>query len=149
MKAKVKATGKIVDGIPIYYGSAGKVYLDVPVDHDIFDRYDLEEVELLEQPSLPDGLEEAARHSEMLTYPMPEDGDIEKVMKVQEARIFHEIGFLAGAEWMKAKMLKGAVECYYGYVNNCTKVFLPEETLKGIKEGYVKIVILKNNECSD
>ena len=39
-----------------------------------------------------------------------------------------------------------AVECYYGYVNNCTKVFLPEETLKGVKEGYVKIVILKNDE---
>ena len=52
-----------------------------------------------------EGLEEAARHSEILTYPMPEDGDIEKVMKAQEARIFHEIGFKAGAEWMKSKML--------------------------------------------
>lgn len=60
MKAKVKATGKIVDGIPIYYGSEGKGYLDVPVDHDIFNRYDLEEVEFLEQPSLPEGLEEVA-----------------------------------------------------------------------------------------
>lgn len=50
---------------------------------------------------------------------------------------------------LKAKMdemMKGAVECYYGYVNNCTKVFLPEETPKGVKEGYAKIVILKNDE---
>ncbi len=51
-------------------------------------------------------LEEAARHSEILTYPMPDDGDIEKVMKVQEARIFHEIGFKAGAEWQKEQMTK-------------------------------------------
>lgn len=57
-----------------------------------------------EQPV--EGLEEAARHSEILTYPMPEDGDIEKVMKVQEARIFHEIGFKAGVEWMKSKYEK-------------------------------------------
>ena len=49
----------------------------------------------------PNDLEEAARHSEILTYPMPEDGDIEKVFKVQEARVFHEIGFIAGAKWQK------------------------------------------------
>lgn len=48
-------------------------------------------------------LEEAARHSEILTYPMPEDGDIEKVFKVQEARAFHEIGFIAGAKWQEEK----------------------------------------------
>ena len=57
-------------------------------------------LDTLEEPVSED-LEEAARHSEMLTYPMPEDGDIEKVMKVQEARIFHDIGFKAGAEWQK------------------------------------------------
>lgn len=62
------------------------------------------------QAELPEGLEEAARHSEMLTYPMPEDGDIEKVMKVQEARIFHEIGFIAGAEWKREQMMEKAVE---------------------------------------
>ena len=50
---------------------------------------------------IPNDLEEAARHSEILTYPMPEDGDIEKVFKVQEARVFHEIGFIAGAKWQK------------------------------------------------
>lgn len=53
------------------------------------------------RPMNSDSLEEAARHSEILAYPMPEDGDIEKVMKVQEARIFHEIGFKAGAQWQK------------------------------------------------
>ncbi len=51
-------------------------------------------------------LEEAARHSEIISYPMPEEADIEKVMKVQEARIFHEIGFKAGAEWQKEQMMK-------------------------------------------
>ena len=53
------------------------------------------------EESVPNDLEEAARHSEILTYPMPEDGDIEKVFKVQEARVFHEIGFIAGAKWQK------------------------------------------------
>ena len=65
-------------------------------------------------------LEEAARHSEILTYPMPDDGDIEKVMKVQEARIFHEIGFKAGAEWQASQMP------------------MPEDTVlfnKGVAEG--------------
>ena len=45
-----------------------------------------------------EGLEEAAQHDAINTYAMPKDGDIEKVMKVQEARILHEIGFKAGAE---------------------------------------------------
>ena len=75
----------------------------------IYDSYEAGELSAYKEildflDSLPDekpseDLEEAARHSEILTYPMPEDGDIEKVMKVQEARIFHEIGFIAGAEW--------------------------------------------------
>lgn len=59
---------------------------------------------------VPNDLEEAARHSEILTYPMPEDGDIEKVFKVQEARVFHEIGFIAGAKWQKEQMMKEAVK---------------------------------------
>lgn len=109
MKAKVKATGKIVDGIPIYYGSEGKGYLDVPVDHDIFDRYDLEEVELLEQPPLPDGLEEAAEKYRRnscnaalrpnVDGPTPEYGGSIKG------------AFIAGAEWQKDKMIEEAAEC--------------------------------------
>lgn len=67
-------------------------------------------ISLLEAEEPDKSLEEAARHSEILTYPMPEDGDIEKVMKVQEARIFHEIGFKAGDEWQKQQMLKVAME---------------------------------------
>jgi hypothetical protein len=42
---------------------------------------------------------------------MPEDGNIDKVFKVQEARIFHEIGFKAGAEWMAKR----------GWLNNKEK----------------------------
>lgn len=58
------------------------------------------------EESVPNDLEEAARHSEILTYPMPEDGDIEKVFKVQEARVFHEIGFIAGAKWGTERFAK-------------------------------------------
>ena len=55
---------------------------------------------LQEQPVCEE-LEEAAQHDAICTYTMPEDGDIEKVFKVQEARVFHEIGFKAGANWQK------------------------------------------------
>ena len=61
----------------------------------------------------PNDLEEAARHSEILTYPMPEDGDIEKVFKVQEARVFHEIGFIAGAKWQKEQDEKEQADLLY------------------------------------
>ena len=49
-------------------------------------------------------LNEAAEHSGITTYSMPEDGDIEKVMEVQKARIFHEIGFKAGVEWQRESL---------------------------------------------
>lgn len=52
-----------------------------------------------EEKKLPEELEEAMQHDAINTYAMPKDGDIEKVMKVQKARILHEIGFKAGAEW--------------------------------------------------
>lgn len=63
-----------------------------------------------DEKPVPADLEEAAQHSEILTYPMPEDGDIEKVFKVQEARVLHEIGFIAGAKWQAGQMMKEAVE---------------------------------------
>jgi len=59
-----------------------------------------------EQPSLPEGLEEAAQHDAILTYKMPEDGDFERANKTLEARIFHEIGFKAGAKWMAEQINK-------------------------------------------
>lgn len=55
-----------------------------------------------------DQLEEAAEKSAILQYEMPTD--VDKAMQVMSARIFHEIGFKAGAEWMKTKMMEGAVE---------------------------------------
>lgn len=73
-----------------------------------------------DEKPVPNDLEEAARHSEILTYPMPEDGDIEKVFNVQEARVFHEIGFIAGAKWQ------------------ADHTPLPEDTVlfnKGVEEG--------------
>ena len=51
-----------------------------------------------EKPA-PNDLEESAGKSAITTYKMPEDGDFEKANKTLEARVFHEIGFKAGAEW--------------------------------------------------
>ena len=87
--------------------------------------------------------------------PLPEDtvlfnkGVAEGRRLESEENKERDIVFWRGIQYAREQMMREAVECYYGYVNNCTKVFLPEETLKGIKEGYVKIVILKNDECSD
>lgn len=121
-----------------------------------------------EQPA--EGLEEAAQHSEILTYPMPEDGDVEKVMKVQEARIFHEIGFKAGAEWQKklddletadllaiahlqgmeqqkAKMLEDAVEGEVTTDNRGNNVARAGVFNKDFEYGdKVKIIIVKEDE---
>lgn len=55
------------------------------------------------QPSLPSNLDEAAQKDAIRTYAMPEDGNIDKVFKVQEARTFHEIGFKACAKWIYGK----------------------------------------------
>ena len=60
--------------------------------------------ELLAQPSLPSNLDEAAQQDAIRTYAMPEDGNIDKVFKVQEARTFHEIGFKACAKWIHGKL---------------------------------------------
>lgn len=143
MKARVKATGEIVDGILIYYGSEGKGYLDVPVDHDIFDRYDLEEVELLEQPSLPDGLEEAAEKYRRescnkailpnIDGPMPEYGG-----SIKDA-------FIAGAEWQKqqdlAEKVQSKIPLSLAYANRCFengKQAMKEQMLKEAVEIEVK-----------
>lgn len=98
------------------------------------------------EKKLPEGLEEAARHSEILTYPMPEDGDIEKVMKVQEARIFHEIGFKAGAEWMKIKMLEGAVEgkVFMSFAPGKNQMVMADVDLP--TNTKVKVIIVKEDE---
>lgn len=53
---------------------------------------------IISRPSLPSNLNEAAQKDAIRTYVMPEDGNIDKVFKVQEARTFYEIGFKAGAE---------------------------------------------------
>lgn len=43
MKARIKETGEIIEGFLDGHG-----HFDVPVDHCIFDRYDVEELELEE-----------------------------------------------------------------------------------------------------
>ena len=59
---------------------------------------------------IPEGLEEAAQHDAILTYRMPEDGDFERANKTLEARIFHEIGFKAGAKWGEKNAYKAIMK---------------------------------------
>ena len=104
---------------------------------------------------------------------MPEDGDIEKVMKAQEARIFHEIGFKAGAEWQKKQdqetielaedhaMLAGMNKMEQQILSKATDAIMQFDELDdlvptledmqkfGFKSGdKVKVIILKDNETS-
>ena len=114
-------------------------------------------VELLSQPSLPSDIDYTAnRYTDENYYELLAPGDLANAFKAgaewqkkqdkETIELAEDHAYFAGGINEREKMMEGAVDCYYGYVNNCTKVFLPEETLKGIKEGYVKIVILKNDE---
>lgn len=78
---------------------------------------------ILSRPSLPSNLDEAAQQDAIRTYAMPEDGNIDKVFKVQEARTFHEIGFKACAEWIYGK-LDGKLDD--SIVNEWASRFSPE-----------------------
>lgn len=75
-----------------------------------------------EQPEVPN-LDEAAQQDAIRSYAMPEDGNIDKVFKVQEARIFHEIGFKAGSEWMAGQgvSMPGKVGIYGVDVESITE----------------------------
>lgn len=64
-------------------------------------------------------------------------------MPMPEDTVLFNKGVAEGRRLEREDMLKDAVETYYGYVNNTTRVFLPEKTLKGVKEGYNRIIILK------
>lgn len=57
-RAKVKSTGKIIEGFP-----DGKGHFDVPVDHCLFDRYDIndleiEKIDITQELIHKDGIEE-------------------------------------------------------------------------------------------
>lgn len=96
-----------------------------------------------EQPSLPDNLDEAARYYEEHRGPSL-DSDNEECRKA----------FKAGAEWMKRKMMEGAVEgevCilpgYVAYVKEKNNESLKQYLLDNFKTGdEVSIIILPKED---
>ena len=76
---------------------------DVRIKKQVLDGL-LREIDTLQEQPVCEGLDEAAGKSAIITYKMPEDGDFEKANKTLEARVFHEIGFKAGAKWQKEQM---------------------------------------------
>lgn len=58
-------------------------------------------LDTLPDEPVSDDLEEAAEKSAILQYEM--STNVDKAMQIMSARIFHEIGFKAGAEWQKTK----------------------------------------------
>ena len=79
--------------------------------------------EILSLPSLPSDLGMAAQRDAIRTYPMPEDGNIDKIFDVLRARIFHEIGFGAGAKWTHGQL---DVKLDDSIVNEWASHFSPE-----------------------
>ena len=94
LKVKVKATGKVIDG---FYDGRG--HFDHFIDHDVFDRYSIDEVELMpeEKPS-EDLNDEIKKFIEEYGYERGED----KLLIAIVARHF--------AEWQKEQMMKGSEE---------------------------------------
>ena len=78
---------------------------------------------ILSRPSLPSNLGEAAQKDAIRTYAMPEGGDIDKIFEVLRARIFHEIGFGAGARWTHRQLDGQLDDCI---VNEWASHFSPE-----------------------
>lgn len=86
LKVKVKTTGKVIDG---FYDGRG--HFDHFIDHDVFDRYPIDEVELMPDEEPSDELEEAANEYAILD----EEGKWKDGGKYK--------GFIAGAEWRYQK----------------------------------------------
>ena len=81
MKARIKSTGETVEGY-----LDGKGHFDVSVDHCIFDRYDLHEVEIEQEPA---AVLDAAALDYSNNYAMSE-----------ERRMYCIEDFKAGAGWL-------------------------------------------------
>ena len=138
LKVKVKATGKVIDG---FYDGRG--HFDHFIDHDVFDRYSIDEVELMPDEEPSDELEEAAENYRRKSYNAamipPVDGlTNEYGGSVKEA-------FIAGVEWQKEQMTKDAVEGeIVKDITNNLAVTAKNINLKGFKFGdKVKIIIVK------
>ena len=114
-KAKVKTTGEIIDG---FYDGRG--HFDHFVDHDIFDRYSVEDVEPIidEQPS--EGLEEEIQveRKKLLDVFGPMNG--EQVLAIKDiARHF--------VEWGRKQVLQEIYEGKVKPVDKITAAWLDDE----------------------
>ena len=124
LKVKVKATGKVIDG---FYDGRG--HFDHFIDHDVFDRYSIDEVELMpeEKPS-EDLNDEIKKFIEEYGYERGED----KLLIAIVARHF--------AEWQKEQMMKDWLKdrdgCFWDGVEEGKKA-MKELMMKDAVEGEV------------
>ena len=109
LKVKVKATGKVIDG---FYDGRG--HFDHFIDHDVFDRYSIDEVELMPDEEPSEDLEKAANN----IYKTPFGTRAED--------------FQAGAEWQEKQDLRWAGEIHKNGYNLCK-----EQMLKDAVEGEI------------
>lgn len=103
-KARVKATGEIVEGF-----TDGQGHFDVFTDHNICNRYDVSAVEFdtIKEPVSEDVEEEISTW-----IPAHISGGNDEVWRDTKNVVTEWAGIVARhfAEWMKAKMMEGAVE---------------------------------------
>jgi hypothetical protein len=139
LKVKVKATGKVIDG---FYDGRG--HFDHFIDHDVFDRYSIDEVELMPEEKSSEDLEEAAEEYAYRGVP----DELKPLMKPLADEIIKN--FIAAAGWQKSQILKDAVEAkIYGYDDGSFELIaswldIPNNSI--YKDGdKVKIIIVKED----
>ena len=139
LKVKVKATGKVIDG---FYDGRG--HFDHFIDHDVFDRYSIDEVELMPDEEPSDELEEAAEkqiNEALFKWSYDDEDGIEQYV--------HD-AFIAGAGWQKGQMMKDAVEGFIICYNDDT--YAVESCCLDNKEHHhpsgdkVKLIIVKQDD---
>lgn len=99
LKVKVKATGKVIDG---FYDGRG--HFDHFIDHDVFDRYSIDEVELMPDEEPSDELEEAAENCVWNSIDSNDQTLVPKFIPLLLSL------FISGAYWQKKQMTKVSEE---------------------------------------
>ena len=128
----------------VYLNNYRKMYADLAPER-FLEALDI----MLNEPRLTEEMYEAAQKSAIITYKMPENCDVDFSHKTVEARGFHEIGFEAGAEWQKKKMLDEAVRMDVGMLGNYLPMMVVHEPTEWsnfpAKLGAeVKVIVIKD-----
>jgi hypothetical protein len=156
LKVKVKATGKVIDG---FYDGRG--HFDHFIDHDVFDRYSIDEVELMpdEEPSkgldvtdfckpIDPGIAQciADHWWEMLGDKEP-DKSLEKAAENIYKTPFgtRAEDFQAGAEWQEKQDLRWAGEIHKNGYNLCKEQMLKDAVEGEVENSCFGIVYLRKN----